>query len=199
MGAATINLTHYQFQDDGADANTSSLIGSEDTTNIALDLDTTYFIRFGVTNTGGMSANNYNYRLEADIDGAGFFQVTTSSTFVQLVDGGDADGDPITSQRLANDGGGFVNGLYEESGDTPTYTLVDGNETEHVYAIQFLSADLTAGSEEIDLRLTNAGTLLDNYGSAFTGSEVTMASLAAVFPYHIIKEKRRAMRTLLTG
>lgn len=195
MGAATQTQTHYQFQDDGADANTSALLGTEDVANTGLSLDTIYFIRIKVVG-GGMDTNNGTWRLEYNVDGAGWNVVSTTSSNVRAVDGGDDDGDLMGTQRLTNDGGTYdTNSPYEESGITPSFTLVNGNEVEFVYSIQFRSAELTVGDEQIDLKITNGGTDLTTYSVT---AEATMPTIEAGFPYHVISEGRRDMRAMLT-
>ncbi len=100
------------------------------------------------------------------------------------------------TERLTNDGGTYDTiSPYEESGITPSRDGVLGEETEFVYSIQFRSAELTAGDEQIDLRITRAGTILTVYTVTM---EATMPSLAAQFAYHIFNKRRREMRTLLT-
>lgn len=194
MGAFSQDQIHYQFQDDGADANTSALLGSEDTPNTGLILDTTYFIRIKVA-WGGMTGSG-EWQLEYNVEGAGWINVTTTSSNVRAVDGGDTDGDTMGTERLTNDGGTYDTiSPYEESGVTPSRDGVLGEETEFVYSIQFRSADLTAGSEEIDLKITRTGTDLTTYTVT---AEATMPALAGAFPYHAIKQGRRDMRAMLT-
>lgn len=158
MTAAVINQAHYQFQDDGADNNTSTLLGSEDTVNASLSLDTIYFLRIKCTNTGGMSQNNTLMTLQANVNGGTFFNVTTSSTNVRAVTGADTDGDTCSTERLINDGGTFgtsIFGFYSEDGVSGAVTMIDGGEWEWCYAIEFRSADLSAGGENIDFKLLN--------------------------------------------
>ena len=175
MSAATQDQIHYQFQSDGADANTSGLLGSEDVANTALVLDTTYFIRIKVA-FGGMTAAD-TWQLEYNVGGAGWVNVTTTSSNVRAVDGSDTDGDAMATERLTNDGGTYDTGSpYEESGITPSGHGVLSEETEFVYAIQFRSADLTAGSEQIDLKVTKAGTDLTTYTVT---AEATMPAIAS--------------------
>jgi len=174
-GTATVNQTHYQFQVDEADNNTAELLGTEDVSNNSLDLDQTYYIRIHVTNTGGMSANNVAYRLEYNVDGAGWNDVTVTSGNVRALGGPDADGDPCSTELLTNDGGTFVSsGLYEESGITPNITLNPSEEMELCYSFQFRSAELSAGGENIDLRITDDGAIIDNYDVTI---EATMPSV----------------------
>ena len=178
MTAAVSNLAHYQFQDDGADNNTSTLLGSEDTANTGLSLDTVYFLRFKVTNTGGMDVSNFAPTLQADIGGAGFFNVTTSSTDVRAVAGQDDDGDLCDTERLTDDGGTFATtGTYSEDGTSTTITLVAGEMYEICFSITFRSADLTAGSEEIDLKVLNGGAALNNL---LVTAEATMPAAGGI-------------------
>ena len=163
MTAAVSNQAHYQFQDDGADNNTSALLGSEDTVNTALLLDTVYFLRIKITNSGGMDINNFEAILQADINGAGFFTVTTSSLNVRAVTGGDTDGDACSTQRLTNDGGTFqATGTYSDDGAAAIVTLAQAEEYEYCYSFTFRSADLTAGSENIDFKVLNGASELTN-------------------------------------
>ncbi len=153
MGGSVVTQTHFQTQaDDNTDVNLQTLLGSEDT-RLVIELDTTYVVRFKMAVTG-MAVNNGNWQLEYNVDGAGWNSVTTTSSNVRAVAGQPTDGDQCSTERLTNDGGTFITtGPYEESGVTPNYSLLVG-ETELAYSIQFRSADLTAGNENIDLRIT---------------------------------------------
>lgn len=169
---AVTRQEHYQFQDDGADANTSTLLGTEDTSNTSLELDTTYFLRIKLYNSsGGTDESNQAYQLEYDINNSGSWaSVTTSSSNVRAVDGSDTDGDTMGTERLTTAGTyDSTNSQYSEDGLTGSFVLAQGTSAEVVFAIQFRSADLTAGSESVTFRLTGSveGTL-DQYNATPT-------------------------------
>ena len=157
MGQPSYTQVHFQFQDNGADANTSSLIGTEDNTLTSFNLDTVYFLRFKLTNTGAKT-QDANFRLEVDVGGGGYNQVTNASTYVRYADGGDTDGDAISTERLTDTGNTWVNGEYSEDGEVTAFSLAHSpsEETELVYAITFRSADLSGG-ETVTFRLSDAG------------------------------------------
>lgn len=160
MGATVSEQTHFQFQDDdNTDVNLGTLVGTEDVRFSAL-LDTTYVFRLKVKVTG-MAFNNMNQRLEYNVDGTGWNQISSTSSNVRLADAQPSTGDSV-QERLTNDGGGYNNGLYEETGDGPNHDIPVG-EMEFAWGITFRSADLTAGSENVDLRITDVGTLLNTY------------------------------------
>jgi len=174
MGAAVVEQTHFNMYADGADNNTSTELGTEDT-RFALTLDTTYFWRVKLKITG-MSAGSDDVQLEYNVDGAGWNAVNTTSSNVRAVAGGDDDSDPTGTERLTNDGGTFNTGEYSEDGLNGAVTLAVG-EIELAYAIQFRSADLSGG-ENIDLRVTNAGAAYNTYteqDAASVSNDITLS------------------------
>lgn len=160
MGAAVGVQTHFNMQ--ASDNDTVDLcteVGTDDT-RFTIVLDTLYVWRVKMAVTG-MAFNNQNFRLESDVDSAGYNQVTTSSGDVQLADAQPADGVSVGSELLPNDGASYFSGPYEESGDAPTETLNVG-ETEICFGITFPAANFSGG-ESVNLRVTNAGTVYDTY------------------------------------
>lgn len=187
MGQPTLNQQHYRFQENTANCNAStSLLGTEDiTASASLLLDTTYFLRVKISNTGNKTAVQ-SYKLQYQLNGAGYTDVSAASSVVQVVNGGDTDGD-ATTELLTNDGGTFTAGEYDESGVTGSHTLAAGpNETEFVWAIEFREANL-ATADKVEFRLVDGATAatLDNYNitptfiAPFIASEVTASASPA--------------------
>lgn len=162
-GSPTLNQDHWQFQQDGANANTSTLIGTEDTTT-ALDADTVYFLRIKVSNTGTKDQSGSNaWQLQYDKNNAlSWADVNGTSSNVRSAAGQDTDGDAMTERLTATSASTYVNGVYDEVDGTFTQNLAQDTDSEHVFSITFRSADLSNG-DEIDFRLLASGSTLDNY------------------------------------
>ena len=164
----TVDQTNFAFYNDGTESG-ASIIGSVGSDATGLVLDTTYQVRFEITETGGAGADNQTWQLEAQVDGGTFFDVTGSSTNVRATAGSVTDGED-TTQRLGG-GGTFIGGDgVDEADGLAGGALNDwvGSEIgEVLFSIQFRSADLTAGSEVINLRLKNmdAYTVADATGT----------------------------------
>ena len=138
MGQPTTTQTHFQFQENTSSINAAtSLIGTEDTTlsgSPAISLDTTYFLRVQLTNTGNKTTGSDLWTLQYNVDAAGWNSVSAGSSNVVAVNGLGTDGEAVDTGLLT--GGIDTNGLYSETG-TLTHELPIVGETEHVFSIQF--------------------------------------------------------------
>lgn len=176
MAQPEVEQTHFRWESpDVLMAGTQ--LGTEDVRNASLSADTTYYIRIKlkcITKNYGA----FTGRLEYNV-GAGWNNVTTTSSYVKCVSGPTADG-TSTSERLTNDGGSFIAGEYDESGLAGSVTLNIG-ETEMVYAVQIVSADFSAGTTNIDLRVTDNGTAFNTY------TEQDAASFTVASTGHVSK------------
>ena len=138
-----------------------TLLGTEDTT-IEAELDLGYCIILKVGNTGDMAANG-DYQLQIEVNGTGgFANVDAGSSNVRVVATGDSDDATSTTERLGTSAETFQTSVLDE-GDGLQVTNVSGhNEHEFYFAFEFRSADLTAGEETIEFRLTTGGSTFDH-------------------------------------
>lgn len=164
---------HWRNNDGTESAATSATGGNENTPWLEFPDSTVVRLRFGVANTGGQSATNYQYRLEWGQ------QVTTCSAISSWTDvatGGD-DWQMVASQLVdgsnttniaesiggVTDVGAFtaVAGQEESASQTGNITIGAGQFAELEYSLQALSTIPEGG--RYCFRLTNAGTPLQSY------------------------------------
>ncbi len=185
-------LSHYHWRDNTGTETTaaSATGGTEDTPWLEYPDATVTRLRFGIANTGGQAASNYQYRLEwapkvttcevatgwADIDTGGDDWQMVASQLVQ--------GDPTTD--IDESIGGVTNvgtfssvaGQMETSSQTGAITVPALGFVELEYSLQALNT-VTEGSR-VCFRLTDAGTELDAY-DAYGEATVRLATDFAVY------------------
>lgn len=122
------------------------------------DLDSPFFLYFGVENDGDMTFTAGAQLQYEDPNNPGTWNdVNATSSYVRIAAGAATDADLITGSQVGAGAGSFSNGEYDE-GDGATSTNVGGGSyTNYAYAIQFRSADITGG-ESINFRLVETGT-----------------------------------------
>jgi hypothetical protein len=180
----------WRWGDDAADANTPDwdLDGGTTVLNTTYEvntteLDTPIFLYVGIENDGEKNEDG-DFDLTANIDGAGPVAVTTSSNGVRVASGADTDGDAITSSNVGTGAGSYENGTYDDGDGTIATNLTAANYTNHVFCIQFLSANLSGG-ESIDFAVRAGGTDCTNDSGATINVTIESSGPAkAVFGYH---------------
>jgi hypothetical protein len=164
---------HWRNNDGTESAATSATGGSQNTAWLEYPDSTVTRLRFGVANTGGQSATNYQYRLEW---GQKVTSCSAVSTWTDVATGGD-DWSIVASQlvdgsnttNIATGIGGItdvgtfaaVAGQEETSSQTGNITIGSGNFAELEYSLQ--AASTIPEGARYCFRLTNAGTVLDSY------------------------------------
>ena len=172
----------FAFYNDGTESG-STIIGSVNT-NPALELDTTYLVRFLVQETAGGTGNNTSIQFEYNLNGAGWNNVTGTSSVIRATDSANLTDGGNTTQRIGagtylttNGGIDDVDGLAGGA----NLDFAGNDEAEMLYAFQIRSADVSAG-DTIQLRCTeNSGTLVTTYTNTPTVTAVapTNVSLTA--------------------
>ncbi len=174
--ANVVQTSYHWRNNDGTEAGATSATGGvQDTPYLEYPDTNVTRLRFGVANTGGEGATNYQFRLEGaqrlttceavttwtDINsGADEWEIVAS----QLVDGGNT-----TNISSANGGltdvGTFVTvpGQEETSSQTGNISIAANSFAEIEYSLRALSTIQEGAS--FCFRLTNAGTALDGYTS----------------------------------
>ncbi|MCK5211523.1 hypothetical protein KAJ89_02365, partial [Candidatus Parcubacteria bacterium] len=178
--AAPVPVTeqiHYRWRNDDGTQISATWLEAEDignpTVGAALNKGSSTRLRLAIANTGGGDATNYNYRLEYASSSAGcasdpgywetvpitatteHFEMATSSYF--------NDSDPTTTTTTNSEGYNFVAGdmVEDPSNATGNITLSEEDFTEIEYIIEVTNNATDA--ETYCFRVTNGGTVLDNY------------------------------------
>lgn len=128
----------------------------------------TAFLRIILIQTRSTADQNLTrtYKLQYSKNSGTWTDVTAASSNVRVVDDtNNADGANITTQRLSNQANTFQAGEYDEGDgvvDAITWASVATRETELLWSLEFVDADLAA-SDTVDFRvLESGGTLLNN-------------------------------------
>jgi hypothetical protein len=162
-GAPVLNFELFWFgDDDGTDETDNTFLGAKNS-NQTLLTDTNYRFRVSVSNTGTKAVNGLMLQLEYNHEGGGWNAVDDVSSVVimsastKLVEGNDC------TERLAGAQAfdGTNAGQEDVDGLTGGNNLAANNEQEADYCFQIVSGDV-ANAETIVLRVTDAGTPLDN-------------------------------------
>ncbi len=184
--------SHYHWRDNsGTEATALSATGGvEDTPWLEYPDGTVTRLRFGIANTGGEDATNYNFRLEwapqvttceaatgwTDIDAAGDDWQTVAS---QLVQGSDTTDIGASLGGVTNVGAfTTVPGQVESTSTSATITIPAASYAELEYSLQALTT-VTEGSRDC-FRVTNNGVPLDAY-SVYAAATVKLDTDYAVY------------------
>jgi len=160
----------------GAAHEAYTLLGTVDTT-IEAELDLGYCIIFKVGNTGDMASNG-DFQVQVDINGAASWNdVNASSSNVRTVATGDTDDATSTTERLGTSAETFQTSVLDEVDGLQITNVTGHNEWEFYFAFEFRSADLTAGEETIEFRLTTGGATFPH--TAVEPIDITLPALAA--------------------
>jgi hypothetical protein len=182
-GSPTLNLELFWFgDDDGTNESDNTFLGAKNS-NQTLPADVNYRFRVSVSNTGTKSASGLQLQLEYNYDGGGWNPVNASSSIVRMSASTKLTEGSSCSERLAGAQTFDTTNAGQEDNDglTATNNLSNGEEQEADYCFQIRSGDVAAG-KNIVLRVTNAGTPLDNYNQTPT---VTIAAGAITIPLDI--------------
>lgn len=130
------------------------------------NLGVSHFLYAGVDNTGDMSATG-SFTLEYEESGnpGTWVAVTTTSSFVRVIDGLATDADAITASQLGAGAGTFTNGDYDDVNGSNEANIGGAQYTNFAWSIEFRSADLSGG-ESINLRVLEGGVVCDNDSGA---------------------------------
>lgn len=151
-----IQQDHYRFTTPitGSAHEAWTLVGTEDN-SYEITLDDDYGLIIKISNRGGSDTGAETWQLEANVDGAGWNDVTGASTNVRATASGDTDGATSATERLTTSARSFGGTVLDEVDGAVSDDAQAGNDYEYYFAITFRSADLSGG-ESIDLRIRNA-------------------------------------------
>lgn len=172
------------FQDNNSNPDACTQIGATNS-NPTADLDVNYNLRFLLQNTGGKDGTN-GFTLWRDVNGGGYSQVTTSSTYARIFASANWSDGAAVGNVIG--GGTYDEGYTDSNGSIASFTLTAGQESECVWCIQFRSADVV-GTETVtfEMRFSGGGSL-DVYTTRPT---VTSWNLPpTVFPYYLLPKMR---------
>lgn len=161
VGTPQVQQIHYRwYADDSSDVDATTALANEDTTYEINDLGS-HHLRVKIHNIGSMGSTA-NLKLQYNVDGNGWNDVNASSSNVRTIAGLPTEADPV-SERLTTDAHTYEDGVYDDVDGFVQMTSPVDIDKEHVYSIEFRSADLSGG-ESIDFRLTSTGgSLLEQY------------------------------------
>lgn len=145
-------------------------------TNWSQNVDTTFRVRIEVEETA--TANQFNTlapQLQYNLNGAGWVNVTTTSSVVRAVVSGQFNEGDATTNILASSARGFVASTGSEDGLAGSATL-SNQHTEAEFSIQLLSANV-ANNDSIQLRLSDAGAALNTYSQTPTVTAIGAQNL----------------------
>lgn len=170
MGAMNPFLVqdHFRIRDDNtaADPGTPNWITTEDQgTAEVINTATMFRIRFVISNTGAANATS-NFDLYVSKNGGSYAAVTTTSSNVQAVDGGDASSADATvlstgNFQLTAGTGTAAAGEYDEDGSVGA-NLSNGDYFEVEYCVSIVYADV-ADADTLDFRVYYNGAAMDSY------------------------------------
>lgn len=202
----TPEFAGWRFYADGSETGASALAAED--TNITVDVDggdQQVQLRAMVQEIGagsGDGAATDDYQLQLDKNAAtSWSNITASTSDIQADTGSSLTDGSATTNRATDgvtDGGGtFVAGVQEAAdAQIADWQLTADNFTEHLWAL-LIVADDVANNDTFDFRITlNGGT--PGMTNTVVPRITIQKSPPPVFPYRIIKEVRRAWRTLLT-
>lgn len=162
----TTDQTHSRFFNDDGSESAATGIAAEDTDPVSIDVDVTKRIRICVQNTKAI-AGTEQMRFQYNLLGAGWNQITTTSSVVKAVASADTswtinDGD-ATTDRIGGTGT-FQAGEMIEDGDANSATSFGASEhSEYELVFQVVSTDVV-NNDTIDIRIVNTmNQVLDNY------------------------------------
>lgn len=154
----------FRLRNDDGSQTTATWVANQNT-NANAFTDRNYRIRHNIRETNNRSFT-LDARLEYNKGGAGWNAVNASSSNVRSSASANfADGD-TTTEQLAG-AGTFTAGRMEEADGQAAAISIQNQDTEVEHCFQIRSADVASGNT-IQLRITDAGTLLTTYSQTIT-------------------------------
>jgi hypothetical protein len=169
MTTAALGQTHFRGRSDGWDVDIApEWIANEDT-NFTWRTEAPFRIRFVLQETAGGNPASAAYKIQANVNGGAFQDVTTTSTIVQAVDcSSSAEDAAITTERLSGTGT-FVSGRYSEDGSAATgIDLAASQGTELEYGVVLKHASV-ADTNTVSIKLV-----------ALSGTAVTITTALTI-------------------
>lgn len=130
-----------------------------------------------------MSASTDDWKLQCSRNGGAYFDVNSSSTYVQSVAPGTLTNQGATTNKLSSPGGGwaFVAGRQCTDGQADDTQVDFAKFTEHLYAIKLIFANLSHG-DTLDFRVRYNGSAFAVY-SVTPRITVSKPSFVAAAPF----------------
>jgi hypothetical protein len=183
MTAAVLSQSHFRARKDNATVDVApEWIANEDT-NFTWQTDSPFRIRFKVQETAGGNPAAATVKLQANLNGGAFFDVTTSSTIVKAVlVSATAEDTAIATNRLTGTGT-YAQGRYSADGSPATNVDIGSSgNSEWEFGVVINSADV-ANADTISMKVVAlSGTAITATTSpTITVSEVATATTAGFF------------------
>ena len=159
MASATVNQWAFRGRNDDGNETTATWKAAL-STNWSQTVNENFRVRIGVSVSSGTFSPPGVY-LQYNLNGAGWNNVTTTSSVVKGTDSTHMTDGAATTEQLAGPDS-FVSGLYSETGQTGADSVAFLQETEYEFCCQILSSDVANG-DTVQLRVTNLGTPISGY------------------------------------
>ena len=143
-------------------------------------------IRFCIENTGSTSSASTPKEIYVSRNGGAYAPVTTTTNYVQSADGtagASADNSAITSALLTGASGTFVNGQYDDTGETAAQSIGATSYTEFEFGLNLITSAILLG-DTYSFRVYDNNVALPTYTNTptitiTTGQLFPAASLAS--------------------
>lgn len=172
----------YRWYEDGTEAGGVALAAQSTAPTVNVfsgNVDLVLRVLLNETGAGSISgAATDDYQLQYSKNGGAFTNVTTSSSNAVAWASGNLTDGGATTQRLTGGGGSFVAGEVSEDGLVDDRQLTANNNTEHVYTVRFVSADLANGDVMTFRVLLNGATTNVTYTVTPTLNVVKVAPVS---------------------
>lgn len=190
MTTTALSQSQFRGRSDTSSPDTAATFIAALNTNFSRDAGSPFRIRFTVQETGGGNPAAHTVKLRYNLNGAGYNDITSSSSVVQSSTAAStsADETAITSRQLSGTGT-FANGVYSEDGSTSTSVdMVASGSTEYEFGLVIVANDVK-GNDTIQFQIvalsgttltyTQTPTVTVNAGVAKTSS-ITVTQAEAV-------------------
>jgi hypothetical protein len=164
VGASPVlNQSAFGLRYDVGSASDAPWIAAENTAIIRFDIGHTFRLRIEIEETNNSPVTD-SFKLQCDIDGGGWQDVTADSFGVQIREATLVDDDKLTQDWLTTSPRQFVPGHFDEDGSMSTVTL-QNQCTECSWCIRMLKSELGPDQSILFRAVRSDGTPLDSYAA----------------------------------
>ena len=187
--AVDLRQTHFRFGKDGASESTHDWFAAEDT-NITLFTGLKFLLRFTAQESGGTATVDTDFQFQYNLNGAGWNDITTSSSVVKAIAVDAFTNGAACTKRLSG------NGTFESSaagcttdgssGGTSCDIVASGN-TETECGLQLVDADISDG-DTIQFRITSPDYTISYDVTPTLTVEKTGISVSKAVAYSVLSQ-----------
>lgn len=169
----------YRFyNDDGSESAATAAAALNTNLTPSISGDYNIVLRVGASEiSGGNGAATDDWAVYVSFNGGSYTLITTSSSVIKGFDSSNlTDGGATTERMSGYTGASFVAGKVSEDGTADNSQLTAGNFIEFLYALTVIYADLSAGTNTIDIKMRLNGADLSAGYNAIPRITITKAS-----------------------